>query len=481
MLPYVLALVIGLGSFAYYMAAFFFPEVHRKSDFVWSGVGFFYALVLWVCAGRITGAVLLSQLASVSLLGWLGWQTLMLRRQLALPEAQTEISPQVQEKIASSGMFQLAKSLVVQPVARVFRRKPVTPTPVVTEPEPVTEPATPETEIAPAKTEMGEPFPGTVTEITEEVQPPSEESDVPVASPTEVSEETPEEPLEEPVMADITEPTQVRETVETTSTERVEEPAEETTPPEQIGEFAPEESPTETPLEEQTLTETPVAETPLEEQTLTETPTVEKSTEAQRLTETPVAETPTKPVQKQTKQRQGISGFFNNLLGKGKAKPAKTKEPETVSEDISTSPEPEISESSPPDNPLDASPTPSQSIEETAAAEETQTVDVTPAAETPTTEPELTQNPDIQPPETPEESATEVTQPADSESLMRPNPPEPEQVDTANQSPEPEFSESPDIPVEDIAPESQLSPPAEPIGEGDAKTRQSQDSENPPQ
>ena len=489
MLPYVLALVIGLGSFAYYMAAFFFPEVHRKSDFFWSGVGFFYALVLWVCAGRITGAVLLSQLASVSLLGWLGWQTLMLRRQLALPEAQTEISPQVQEKIASSGMFQLAKSLVFQPVARVFRKQPVTPTPVVTEPEPVTEPAAPETEIAPAKTEISEPFPGTVTEITEEVQPSSEEPDVPVASPTEVSEETPAEipaeTPEEPVIADITEPAEVRETVETTPTERVEEPTEETTPPEQIGEFAPDESPTRTPLEEWTLTETSVAETPLEEQTLTETPTAETPLEEQTLTEAPVAETPTKPVQKQTKQRQGIRGFFNKFLGKGKAKPAKTKEPQTVSEDIPPSPTPEIPESSPPDTPLDTSPTPTQDIEETAAADETpaetQIVDVTPTAETPTTEPELTQNPDIQPPETPEESATETTQPADSEPLMRPNPPEPEQVDAANQSPEPESDASPDIPVADIAPESPLSPPAEPIGEGDAKTRQSQDSENPPQ
>ncbi|MFP4122495.1 Ycf66 family protein [Coleofasciculus sp.] len=495
MLPYVLALVIGLGSFAYYMAAFFFPEVHRKSDFLWSGVGFFYALVLWVCAGRITGAVLLSQIASVSLLGWLGWQTLMLRRQLALPEAQTEISPQVQEKIASSGMFQLAKNLVVQPVARVFRRKPVTPTPVVTEPELVTEPATPETEIAPAKTEMGEPFPGTVTEITEEVQPPSEESDVPVASPTEVREETPEETLEEPVMADITEPAEVTETVETTPTERVEEPPEETTPPEQIGEFAPDESPTQTPLEEWTLTETPVAETPLEEQTLTETPTEEKPAEAQTLTETPTEEKPAEPAQKQPKQRQGISGFFNNLLGKGKAKPAKTKEPETVSEDISTSPEPEISESSQPDTPLKESPTPSQGTEETAeseeaqppeTSEETSSVDSTLGEQPQPPKPELPQNQEAQPPETPEKPTAEGTQPSDSKQLIRPNPPEPERIDAANQSAEPESSESQEIPVEEIAPESQLSPPAEQIGEGDPKSRPSSGesspgSENPPQ
>ncbi|MBD2021794.1 Ycf66 family protein, partial [Leptolyngbya sp. FACHB-36] len=76
MLAYLLALVVALGSFALYMAAFFFPEVHRKNDFIWSGVGLFYALVLWVCGERITGGVLLGQTASVALLGWLGWQTL---------------------------------------------------------------------------------------------------------------------------------------------------------------------------------------------------------------------------------------------------------------------------------------------------------------------------------------------------------------------------------------------------------------------
>ncbi len=86
MLAYLLAIVIALGSFSFYMAAFFVPEVHRRQDFVWSGVGMFYALVLWVCADRFTGAVLLGQIASVSLLGWLGWQTLGLRRTLT-PEA----------------------------------------------------------------------------------------------------------------------------------------------------------------------------------------------------------------------------------------------------------------------------------------------------------------------------------------------------------------------------------------------------------
>ncbi|HEY9599722.1 MAG TPA: Ycf66 family protein [Cyanophyceae cyanobacterium] len=91
MLPYILALVVGIGSFALYMAAFFFPEVHRKNDLIWSGVGLFYALVLWVCAGRITGGVLLGQMASVALLGWFGWQTLTLRRNMMAPEQQTPI------------------------------------------------------------------------------------------------------------------------------------------------------------------------------------------------------------------------------------------------------------------------------------------------------------------------------------------------------------------------------------------------------
>ena len=91
MLAYLLALIVGLSSFGLYMAAFFFPEVHRKNDFLWSGLGLFYALVLWVCAGRITGGVLLGQTASVTLLGWLGWQTLTLRRQFAPVDQQTAV------------------------------------------------------------------------------------------------------------------------------------------------------------------------------------------------------------------------------------------------------------------------------------------------------------------------------------------------------------------------------------------------------
>lgn len=93
MLAYILALAVGLGSFSIYMAAFFFPEVHRKSDFTWSGIGLFYALILWACAGRITGALLLGQMAGVAMLGSFAWETLTLRR-LVTPIAQQTPIPQ---------------------------------------------------------------------------------------------------------------------------------------------------------------------------------------------------------------------------------------------------------------------------------------------------------------------------------------------------------------------------------------------------
>ena len=114
MLAYVLALAVGLGSLAIYMAAFVFPEIHRKSDFIWSGLGLFYALVLWVCAGRITGGVLLGELAGVTLLGWSVTQTLQLRRELTPQQQQTElptaeeVKSNVEEKLSNLSIPQRA-------------------------------------------------------------------------------------------------------------------------------------------------------------------------------------------------------------------------------------------------------------------------------------------------------------------------------------------------------------------------------------
>ena len=119
MLAYVLALIVGLSSVALYMAAFFFPEVHRKHDFLWSGLGMFYALVLWVCAGRITGGVLLGQTASVALLGWLGWQTLVLRRQVAPLDQQTAVPTGAEwQSLVANAWGSISSAELIAPLAQ---------------------------------------------------------------------------------------------------------------------------------------------------------------------------------------------------------------------------------------------------------------------------------------------------------------------------------------------------------------------------
>ncbi|OKH32434.1 hypothetical protein NIES2101_40725 [Calothrix sp. HK-06] len=112
MLAYVLALAVGIGSIALYLAAFFFPEIHKKNDFIWSGVGFFYALVLWIFARRIGGGLLLGHIASVSLLYWFGWQTFALRRQI-VPASQRTPLPSAEEVKAKvdGNKFSLPQSL----------------------------------------------------------------------------------------------------------------------------------------------------------------------------------------------------------------------------------------------------------------------------------------------------------------------------------------------------------------------------------
>ena len=91
MLANVLAVLLGLGSFIFYMAAFVYPEVHRRSDFLWGGLGLLYAGVLWFSAEQMTGLVLLGQIVAVALLLGLGWQTLTVRRQKTPVYQQTPI------------------------------------------------------------------------------------------------------------------------------------------------------------------------------------------------------------------------------------------------------------------------------------------------------------------------------------------------------------------------------------------------------
>ncbi|WP_051319437.1 MULTISPECIES: Ycf66 family protein [Planktothrix] len=154
MLAYILAIAVGLASFGLYMAAFFFPEVHRKSDFVWSGVGLFYGLILWACAGRITGAVLLGQVASVSLLIWFGWEVLTLRRTATPVTEQTPIPAKVKKRVKgligvqSPVIFPEPVQDIVTTPEPVFENNPVVAqTPVETQEQPEPEVISPSPEI----------------------------------------------------------------------------------------------------------------------------------------------------------------------------------------------------------------------------------------------------------------------------------------------------------------------------------------------
>jgi Ycf66 protein N-terminus len=131
MLAYILAVLVGTGSVGLYIAAFFFPEIHRKQDFVWSGVGFFYALILWVYARQETGGILLGQATSVALLGWLALQNLKLRRQLVPVGQQTPIpsTTKIKEKL---GVKPVATKPVVTKPATPTALKPTAPAPATT-------------------------------------------------------------------------------------------------------------------------------------------------------------------------------------------------------------------------------------------------------------------------------------------------------------------------------------------------------------
>jgi hypothetical protein len=136
MLAYILAVLVGTSSVGLYLSAFFFPEIHRKQDFIWSGVGLFYALFLWLYAHQVTGGILVGQTTSVALLGWLTWQTLKLRRQL-VPVNQQPPIPNTNELQKQSGLNRST------PKADQPRAKPSTPaksTPTTAPPAPITPP-----------------------------------------------------------------------------------------------------------------------------------------------------------------------------------------------------------------------------------------------------------------------------------------------------------------------------------------------------
>jgi hypothetical protein len=211
MLAYILAVLVGTGSVGLYISAFFFPEIHRKQDFIWSGVGFFYALILWIYARQETGGILLGQATSVALLSWLAWQTLTLRRQLVPVSQQTPMpsstklkqklgvkstapkTPKPTAQIATVTPEQpdpLTKRATIRPSTRQevapVENRPVKPV------QQISQPATPDPvveveEEAWIKLEV-KPASATIKPLGTAVQPPTVSTPEPVPSPAIVPE-----------------------------------------------------------------------------------------------------------------------------------------------------------------------------------------------------------------------------------------------------------------------------------------------------
>ncbi len=92
MLAYTLSVTAGLASLFFYLSAFFFPRLHRKDDFLWSALGLFYSLSLWIGVEKVTGGLLLGQLCILILVLSFGWQNFRLRSKVFNLEAQTNFT-----------------------------------------------------------------------------------------------------------------------------------------------------------------------------------------------------------------------------------------------------------------------------------------------------------------------------------------------------------------------------------------------------
>lgn len=179
MLAYILAIAVGSIGLILYLTAFLAKKIHRKDDFLWSGVCAFYALVLWVCAERINGAVLLGQTAAVIVIIAFATESLNLRKAIANPEKIAEL----QDFSVAEWLLSLAGGLVS------LVRKPKT--------KPVTTP-TPSKTPQPAATETKVEDSTTATEIASELLEVKEEQE------NKIEEDTIEEvKTEEKIISDI--------------------------------------------------------------------------------------------------------------------------------------------------------------------------------------------------------------------------------------------------------------------------------------
>jgi hypothetical protein len=91
MLSLLLGVLVTLLGLALYLTAVLLPALGRSVDLFVSGLLMFYGLVLWFCAERFTGALLLGQLAVIALFTALEAQVLRSRWGALSPEQQIEI------------------------------------------------------------------------------------------------------------------------------------------------------------------------------------------------------------------------------------------------------------------------------------------------------------------------------------------------------------------------------------------------------
>ncbi|MEM8675163.1 MAG: Ycf66 family protein [Cyanobacteria bacterium P01_G01_bin.67] len=192
MLSYALAIAIAISSLGLFLTAFLMSDLHRQDDFLWSGVGLFYALVLWYCAQNITGAVLLGQAAATALIVAYSWHNLQLRKAIANPDKATETSK-----------FSLTRSF-----KRLFKRKQVSVSSTANTASSVKMPKVTETEIAiPDTTSQSTPNP-------ESLQKPT----------TKVAQSDPSEAINntQPIAKELVEEEKVNDDSQKTSVETVE-------------------------------------------------------------------------------------------------------------------------------------------------------------------------------------------------------------------------------------------------------------------
>ena len=179
----ILALAVAIASLAILTTFLLFPKAHRKEDFALGGGGLLYALILWACAGRITGAVLLGQMAAIALLGWFGWETITLRKQVSSLAQQLPVAePGIEAATGSSASGTPSSNATAEEKAPEAEVASEMPEPTVSEEEAVA--GAPFTEAIDTSEPTASPPTTDIQSSETSVQPPEEETEAAADKPT---------------------------------------------------------------------------------------------------------------------------------------------------------------------------------------------------------------------------------------------------------------------------------------------------------